>query len=198
MHADVAVSESPPPNDPDSPLAFSMEGYQGQPPPELITHYWTPGWNSVQGLNKFQEEVGGSLKGGDPGRRLIEPSQHADVVYFNTVPKPFSARDDQWLAVPLYHVFGSEELSARAPAVAKLVPSPYVAVNPDDAKRLGVDEGGDLELTSEGTTYRWPVKIDAALVRGVIGLPSGLPQTATVRLPKWFSVLSPKQMTNDK
>lgn len=189
MHADVDVSESPPPNDPDSPLAFSMEGYQGQPPPELIAHYWTPGWNSVQALNKFQEEVGGSLKGGDSGHRLIEPSQHADVAYFKSVPKPFYARDDQWLAVPLYHVFGSEELSARAPAVAKLVPGPYVAVSPDDAKQLGVDEGGDLELLSEGLAYRWPVKIDAALARGVMGLPAGLPQTATMCLPKWVSLL---------
>ena len=51
-----------------------MEGYQGQPPAPLIPRFWAPGWNSVQALNKFQEEVGGPLRGGDPGRRLIEPA----------------------------------------------------------------------------------------------------------------------------
>lgn len=188
MHADVDVSESPPPNDPDSPLAFSMEGYQGQPPSELIPHYWSPGWNSVQSLNKFQEEVGGSLKGGAPGRRLIEPPDSAHASYFDAVPSPFSARGDQWLAVPLYHVFGSEELSARSPAVMELVPQPYVAVNPLDANRLDVEDGHEVELESEGSTHRWPVKIDAALGQGMIGLPAGLPQTASIRLPKWFSI----------
>jgi NADH-quinone oxidoreductase subunit G len=73
MLADISVHEPAPPADPDTPLAFSMEGYQDQPPPPLISRYWSPGWNSVQALNKFQQEVGGPLHGGDPGKRLIEP-----------------------------------------------------------------------------------------------------------------------------
>ena len=68
MLADVSVHEPKPPADPDTPLAFSMEGYQDQPPAPLISRYWSPGWNSVQALNKFQQEVGGPLKGGDPGK----------------------------------------------------------------------------------------------------------------------------------
>ena len=67
MHADVDVSEPKPPDDPNSPLAFSMEGYEGRPPPALLAHDWAPHWNSVQALNKFQEEIGGPLRGGDPG-----------------------------------------------------------------------------------------------------------------------------------
>ncbi len=74
MTANVDVHEPQPPDDPDSPLAFSMEGYDGQPPPALLPAFWAPGWNSVQALNKFQIEVGGPLRGGDPGRRLIEPA----------------------------------------------------------------------------------------------------------------------------
>ncbi len=68
MLADVSVHEPKPPADPDTPLAFSMEGYQDQPPAPLISRYWSPGWNSVQALNKFQQEVGGPLKSGDPGK----------------------------------------------------------------------------------------------------------------------------------
>ncbi len=59
MFADIDVSEPQPPADIDSPLTFSMEGYQKQPPSSLIPRFWAPGWNSVQALNKFQEEVGG-------------------------------------------------------------------------------------------------------------------------------------------
>ncbi len=73
MLADVSVHEPKPPVDPDTPLAFSMEGYQDQPPAPLISRYWSPGWNSVQALNKFQQEIGGQLKSGDPGKRFIEP-----------------------------------------------------------------------------------------------------------------------------
>ena len=71
MLANISVHEPKPPDDPDTPLSFSMEGYEGQPPAPLISRYWSPGWNSVQALNKFQQEVGGPLKGGDPGKRLI-------------------------------------------------------------------------------------------------------------------------------
>lgn len=73
MLADRTVHEAPPPRDPDSPLAFSMEGRPGVPPPSLIPLFWAPGWNSVQATAKYQAEVGGPLLGGDPGRRLLDP-----------------------------------------------------------------------------------------------------------------------------
>jgi NADH-quinone oxidoreductase subunit G len=75
MLASVTVHEPKPPEDPDSALSFSMEGFEGQPPPALTAHLWAPGWNSIQALNKFQAEVGGPLRGGDPGRRLLEGEQ---------------------------------------------------------------------------------------------------------------------------
>ena len=73
MYANQNVSEAKPPQDPESPLSFTMEGSPLQPPPALIPRFWAPGWNSIQSLNKFQAEVGGPLRGGDPGKRLIEP-----------------------------------------------------------------------------------------------------------------------------
>ena len=75
MHANVSIHEPEQPHDPDTALAFSMEGYPGHPPPPLIPRFWAPGWNSIQALNKFQDEVGGPLSGGDPGERLIEPAR---------------------------------------------------------------------------------------------------------------------------
>ena len=39
------------------------KGLRKQPPSPLIARYWSPGWNSVQALNKYQREVGGELSG---------------------------------------------------------------------------------------------------------------------------------------
>ena len=36
-----------------------MEGYYGPMPSSLIPFFWAPGWNSVQAVNKFQNEIGG-------------------------------------------------------------------------------------------------------------------------------------------
>lgn len=185
MLANITVHEPKPPDDPDSPLAFSMEGYEGQPPPPLITRFWSPGWNSVQALNKFQSEIGGPLRGGDPGRRLIEPAQEARTPYFNGPPAAFRRREGEWLVTPLYHIFGSEELSAMSPGVVERSPRPYLALNPDDAAARRVSEGEEVELVLDGAVYRLRVRFHPALPRGVAGLPAGLPELPWAALPGW-------------
>src|SRR5512146_968263 len=108
-----------------------MEGYQGQPPPPLIPRFWAPGWNSVQSVNKFQQEIAGLLRGGSPGQRLIEPEAGGEARYFTDVPEAFERRDGYLLVVPGFHVFGSEELSLSSPPIAELAPKPYIAVHPE-------------------------------------------------------------------
>jgi NADH-quinone oxidoreductase subunit G len=154
IHAAASVHEPQPPDDPDSPLAFSMEGCQNQPPSSLIPRFWAPQWNSVQSVNRFQEEVAGPLRDGNPGQRLIEPGAGAKVEYFTEVPEAFERRDGYLLVVPGYHVFGSEELSMLSSGVAELAPMPYIAVNPEDAGRLIVRENGlvDVALSTTPTT----------------------------------------------
>jgi NADH-quinone oxidoreductase subunit G len=118
MLANISVHEPKPAEDSDTPLSFSMEGYEGQPPAPLIPRYWSPGWNSVQALNKFQQEVGGLLKDGDPGKRLIEPKQDTKPKYFSNIPPPSNVKPGD-ASLPGYSIFGSEELSSYAPAVAE-------------------------------------------------------------------------------
>jgi len=185
MLANINVSEPKPPDDPDSALAFSMEGYPDQPPASLTPFFWTPGWNSIQALNKFQSEIDGPLRGGDPGVRLLEPSQAGDGAFFSAVPKAFEARSDEWLLVPLYHIFGSEELSRSAPAVAQLAPKPYLAVNSEDAERLQVQAGDQVELSMAGVAHRFPVTIRPDLPKGIAGLPAGLVPLEGAGLPAW-------------
>jgi len=172
MNADKTIHEPKPPDDTDSALSFSMEGYEGTPPSSLLARYWFPAWNSVQSLNKFQDEIGGSLRGGDPGKRLIEPSATEKISYFNNIPRAFTAQDSKWLFIPLHHIFGSEELSILAPGVAELCPQPYVSLNSHDAARLGAEEGSEATISIKKRTFTLTVRIDQAIPSGLAGLPS--------------------------
>lgn len=186
--AHLSVHEPKPPEDPDSPLSFSMEGCEGQPPGALIPRFWAPGWNSIQSLNKFQSEVAGPLEGGDPGRRLIEPDPGKNSSYFREIPEAFRPRSGEWLVVAIHHIFGSEELSVLAPGIAELAPRPYLALSPEDATSLRVADGMEVNVVFNKMTVRLPVKVMPTLPDGVAGLPAGLPGLPGADLPIWGKI----------
>ncbi|MDH4555804.1 NADH-quinone oxidoreductase subunit NuoG [Pseudomonas sp. BN417] len=174
MRADISVHEPRQPQDKDSPFAFSMEGYAGSVEPrQQIPFAWSPGWNSPQAWNKFQDEVGGHLRAGDPGVRLIE-AKGAALPWFS-VNAAFNPAQGTWQAVPLHHLFGSEENSSRAAPVQERIPQAYVAMAKDEADRLGVNDGALLALTVNGQTLRLPLAVKEELGIGLVGLPAGLP-----------------------
>ncbi len=171
MLAHLTVHEPPPPPDPDSPLAFSMEGYRGDSlPSPLITQFWAPGWNSNQALNKYQDEVGGPLRNEWSGIRLLEADASAEPPWFGGIPHPFQAAASQWLLLPIAEVFGSEPLSRRSPAVAERVPPPYLALPPSEAAKLGVTAGSAIGLMLQGTLHHLVIRIDPVLTPGTAGL----------------------------
>lgn len=183
MLANISVHEPKPPDDPNTPFSFSMEGTLVQPPAALIPFFWSPGWNSIQATNFYQTEIAGPLRGGDPGVRLIDPGSQLPGTYFGQVPTAFAPNSEEWLLVPLDHIFGSEELSLSASGVAELVPKPYVALNANDANRLRVEAGEQITVKLDGTTYSLPAKIKVELPPGIAGLPVGLPGLAGISLP---------------
>jgi NADH-quinone oxidoreductase subunit G len=183
MLANISVHEPKPPDDPNTPFSFSMEGTLDQPPAALIPFFWSPGWNSIQATNFYQTEIAGPLRGGDPGVRLIDPAPQLHEKYFGQIPTAFTRSSDEWLLVPLYHIFGSEELSLSASGVAELAPKPYVALNAEDAKRLGIKAGEQITMKLDGTAYCLPAKIKAELPLGIAGLPVGLSGLAGISLP---------------
>jgi NADH-quinone oxidoreductase subunit G len=181
--AHVQLHEPKPPADADSPLAFTMEGRLTQPPPSLITRFWAPGWNSDQSLNKFQIEVGGALRGGDPGVRLIEPSNGSSGRYFPGRAAPAAQAPGTLTLVPRYHVFGSEELSILSRGVAQRVPAVCIAMSSDDARALGLSEGSRARVTPSGSgTVELPVVI-RSLPAGVASVPWGVPGMPLRALP---------------
>jgi len=183
MLANITVHEPKPVDDPDSPLAFSMEGYQGVVPPSLINRFWAPGWNSVQAVNKFQSEIGGPLRGGDPGSRLIEPVKNDELSFFDEILPTMQPGSDEWLIVPVHHIFGSEELSTLSAAIAERSPKPYVALNPEDAAGLELDEGEKVEIALDDGVFQFPSRFVSGLPHNIAGLPVGLTGVTGLKLP---------------
>ena len=174
MRADISVHEPRQPQDQDSAFAFSMEGYSGSKEDrQQIPFAWSPGWNSPQAWNKFQAEVGGHLRAGDPGVRLIEAKGQA-LPWF-TPGAAFNPAPGTWQVVALHHLFGSDEMSARATPVQARIPQPYVALAKAEADRLGVNDGALLNLSVGGQALCLPLQVREDLAVGLVGLPAGLP-----------------------
>jgi NADH-quinone oxidoreductase subunit G len=183
MLANIDVSEPRPPQDPDSALSFSMEGTPAKPPAALIPFVWSPGWNSIQATNTYQKEVGGPLRGGDSGIRVIEPCSSTPPPYFTCIPAEFQPRIGEWLIVPRHHFFGSEELSQHAPAVAELATKPFVAVSAGD-----FNDGADVEVRFDDVMLRLPVRLQPHLPPGVATISAGMLPTAGMTLPAWGKI----------
>jgi len=172
MRANLDVHEPRQPQDPDSAFAFSMEGYSGSSEDrQQIPFAWSPGWNSPQAWNKFQDEVGGHLRAGDPGVRLFDaPSDRLD---WFTVPAVQAIAAGRWQVVALHHLFGSDETSSRAAPVQERIQAAYAALGSDAAARLNLTDGAQLSLKVGGRELRLPLKVIDELADGLLGLPAG-------------------------
>lgn len=185
MWSNVSVHEPKPADDPNSPFAFSMEGLLGEGvsrpiPSPLLNRYWAPNWNSVQALNKFQSEVGAELASGPIGIRLASTSDSwSETLVTRAGPigsQRSQRRPGHLFAVPVPHLFGSEELSLYSPGIRELAPSPYVALTPDDASQTGLTEHDTVTVkTDRGLEVRQlPVRITNGLAPGCVAYPLGI------------------------
>ena len=178
MFANEEVSEPRPPEDPDSPLCYTMEGFQGKVPSAANPFYWAPGWNSAQAINKFQIEVGGSLHDGDPGKRLIEPSGETSD-YLDAVPEAFEPAE-RLIAIPLHHIFGSGEWAMRSPALAERSPEPFFIMNPENAAQRDLEQGEKIIVTSGESRWEFTLLLQESWPAGSIGICTGFPGNAPV------------------
>ena len=104
MRAPLSVHEPKQPTDKDTALTFSMEGYVGdETPSSLVPFAWAAGWNSPQAWNKYQDEVGGHLKGGDSGVRLFDRLPKRPARSF-VAPAPVLVNAESFRLVPMHHI----------------------------------------------------------------------------------------------
>ena len=79
------------------------------------------------------------------------------------------------MAARVNHVFGSDELSAASAPILERTPAPYVLLNPADAQRLGVADGGGVAISAMNASVE--VRIDPNVATGVAAIARGLPGT---------------------
>lgn len=173
MRAPLSVHEPKQPVDVDSGLTFSMEGYVGdQTDSALIPFAWAPGWNSPQSWNKFQDEVGGHLKGGDSGVRLFDRLPKRPARQF-IAPDAEQIALGQFRLTPLFNLFASGEMSSRVAVFKDRQPEPVFALCRDDAESLQVTDGQMLSVSVGTESVVLPVKVVDYLPIGLIGYPVG-------------------------
>lgn len=188
--AHLNVHEPKPPDDPDSPLAFSMEGTAAEPPAALIPRYWAPGWNSVQSFYKYTPFAQRLLRKDHFGVRLLESVDNAPLAFFAPLSPETEIHEGNILIIPLYHVFGSEELSALAPGIAELTPEPCLVLNPVDARKYGLLDAKQAGIIFAGRKILLPLRLDPSIPTGIAGMFVNLPDFPGTMLPAWGTLLS--------
>ena len=175
MYADKTLHEPKTTIDDQSGLAFSMEGDNQSLPSALQPFVWEPGWNSNQSLHKFQAEVGGAMRGGSAGQRLIEPN--GGKLLESIVPDAFKPSAGAWTLTAQYQLFGSDELSAQSAPVAAMVAPAHLCLSPSDAEHLELGPHDGVTITLDQQSVRCRVKVDKGVPSGTAGLTLGLSET---------------------
>lgn len=175
MRADISVHEPKQPEDQDTPFSFSMEGSNSGKSGALIPFVWSPGWNSNQSIHKFQSEAGGALSGGTPGVRLFNYSDGGQLPSLQTAHASDQISSTQISILPLYRIFGSDELTARSPAIAELTPRTSIQLNHEDGERLGLSQGDWVCMTLGQEESELMVERNSSMPSGSAGLICGVP-----------------------
>jgi NADH-quinone oxidoreductase subunit G len=168
MRADVDVHEPKQEQDEDGILNYSMEGVPATRDATVFNTAWSGGWNSNQSVFKFQSHTGGALKQAPHGQRLINNAIKKKT--WSEIVQDDVAKGD-FTVFPLYHLFGSEELTARTPAIQEKATSAYIAINGDDAQTLGLQASDGVAVEHNGSV---PFIIRSSIKPGTVGVPVGL------------------------
>ena len=131
-------------------------------------------------MNKFQAEIGGPLRQGDPGVRLIE-RDGAEFRFFEQPPPPFETRQGEWLVVPL---LSHLRLGGTEPLRAGHRWNCHLNRTSRSTPKMPRVSATEVELFGQ----RLPVKIANDLPKGLAGVPAGVPPFAGLDLPGWSRI----------
>ena len=183
IRAPLSIHEPKQPVDKDSALTFSMEGYVGnQTASSLVPFAWSAGWNSPQAWNKYQDEVGGHLKGGDSGVRLFDRMAKRPARSY-VAPNPVAVNSESFRLLPMHHIFGSGEFTVKTPAMQSRIPEARFTLGREDARRLSVRTGQMINILASGMIIRLPAQVVEYLPSGYLGYPIGLAPTVSLAEP---------------
>ena len=171
LHAHESVSEAKQPEDLDSALGYTMEGTPINKPSALMPQVWSPGWNSNEAINKFQQEINGPLKGGEAGLRLLDGAQGLPLASVALIPS-ITIGVGQILAHGQSHLFGSDQASHLSTALRQRSGALSARIHPDTAAQMGLTDV--IEVCVELAQAQWhlPLTLDASMAMDILLLPS--------------------------
>ncbi|WP_374333591.1 NADH-quinone oxidoreductase subunit NuoG [Aestuariivirga sp.] len=185
-HAGRDSSGTPPLPDPDSGLGWSMEGVRGdRVHPAMGTGPSVAGLHSVSAAYHAQENIGGALKGGDPGIALLATRTEGELETPIADPPIASSAGLEFL--PLHDPFAATETDRASPVLAARAGRPRIVLHPADAQAQGLTEGALIVV--DGCVFPAPLSLDPRQCRGCAGLslgsaaPRGRPRTVALRRP---------------
>lgn len=173
INAKRNIHEQKPPMDPDSPFSYSMEGARVKIPLPLISSSWQPSWNSVQSsfIKTLQIRNDEQLKAKETKvLSFIKNSANNSANNFQiSTPNLPSV-----LVMPKFHIYGSEERSAYAKGVDELIPKSFAYLSEEDAKKLGLTHGQNIQIEKNKKYFTFPLRIEKEIAKGILLLPFGL------------------------
>lgn len=175
MRVPISIHEPMQPKDLDSALTFSMEGYVGnKTAAPSIPFVWAAGWNSPQAWNKYQDKVGGRLKGGDVGVRLFDQLPRLNAQFTShrsriSDPQNTSIFNGVARLVPVYELFASSAMASRSRIVAEQLKPTSWFVNREDAALWQLIDGDLLAMSGSFGEIVLPVQVVDYLAQGCIG-----------------------------
>jgi len=146
MKANVNVHEPKQAVDEESVMSFSMEGISTLKDSNIIASTWAPSWNSNQAISKFQEEINGELKQGHVGSLVFE-RVHKESTYL-PIDRSSTRQGGGLQTSVAWHIFGSDELSGKTPAIRQRMTGSYIGINSDDALNLELTNGDSVTLAT--------------------------------------------------
>ena len=171
LHAHESVSEAKQPEDLDSALGYTMEGTPINKPSALMPQVWSPGWNSNEAINKFQEEINGPLKGGEAGLRLFDKLQDLPLASVTLIPS-ITIGAGQILAHSQSYLFGSDQASHLSKALRQRTGDLSASIHPDTAVQMGLTGVAVVCVELAQAQWHLPLTLDASMAMDLLLLPS--------------------------
>jgi NADH-quinone oxidoreductase subunit G len=171
LHAHENVSEAKQPEDLDSALGYTMEGTPINLPSALMPQVWSPGWNSNEAINKFQQEINGPLKGGEAGLRLFDSTQSLPLTSVALIPS-ITIGAGQILAHSQSYLFGSDQASHLSKALRQRTGALSARIHPDTAVQMGLTGVAVVCVELAQAQWHLPLTLDASMAMDLLLLPS--------------------------
>lgn len=176
MYVDMDIHEKAPAKDLDSIFTYSMEG-NNKLNNQYIPFVWSPGWNSIQALNKYQKKIGDDLLYQEIEKHIAKNKQmhyQQKLLWFKNIPSEFN--NEKWHFAPYYYLFGSEEITHFSFTIKNIMPKVHIIINNSDAKKLNIDiQNSFIEFNYLEENFCFPIIISEKLKSKQLGLPIGFP-----------------------